>query len=74
MHLEEIDVSGNRDLDPMQCLSRLIPGRCPKLRILKMNQVGSTIPARATETIGYGNNFNTFSTILDACLTDSTYF
>jgi hypothetical protein len=40
-HLEELDVSLNPKLDPLQPLSRLFPGNCPKLRVLRMNAIGT---------------------------------
>lgn len=41
--LEELDVSNNPHLSPMQPLSLIGPAKCPTLKILRMNNVGKSI-------------------------------
>lgn len=40
LHLEELDVSHNPNLHPLQPLSRLFPGNCPNLKVLKISAIG----------------------------------
>eukprot|EP01122_Echinamoeba_exundans_P005066 TRINITY_DN15245_c0_g1_i1.p1 TRINITY_DN15245_c0_g1~~TRINITY_DN15245_c0_g1_i1.p1 ORF type:complete len:824 (-),score=137.51 TRINITY_DN15245_c0_g1_i1:3-2474(-) len=49
--LEELDVSNNPNLPASQVLSRLIPGRCPNLRILRANAVFTLCTSDAADRL-----------------------
>jgi hypothetical protein len=51
--LEELDVSENPALPASQALSRLIPGRCPNLRILRANSIFTQCSWNSAEQLLY---------------------